>query len=105
MCHERESSVTTARAETGDELVNAVVDFRIDMIRTADQHDDAPTFLARLLNHLLALLANVLHVGVIGGVSRVAGMTDFAGGNLREMLLENTRQLLRGNTLRWSMPT
>lgn len=51
--------------------------------------------LARLLNHLLALLANVLHVGVIGGVSRVAGMTDFAGGNLREMLLENPRQLLR----------
>ena len=82
------------RAETRDELVDAVVDFGIDVIRAADQHDDAAAFLARLLDHRLALLADVGHVRVVGIVCRVAGVAHLAGGDIREMLLQNAGQFL-----------
>ena len=49
------------RAEARNQLVDAVVNFRIDMIWAADQHDDAAAFFARLLDHLFALFANVRH--------------------------------------------
>ena len=34
------SSVTTAAPWLGDEVVDAVVDLRVHMVRTARQHDD-----------------------------------------------------------------
>lgn len=82
------------RAEARNQLVDAVVNFRIDMIWAADQHDDAAAFFARLLDHLFALFANVRHVRVVGIVCRVARVANLAGGDIREMLLQNAGQLL-----------
>ena len=47
------------RAETGDQLVDAVVDFRVDMIRAAGKHDDAAAFFPGPGDHLCALCADI----------------------------------------------
>ena len=81
--------MTTAR----DEPVDAVVDFGIDVIGTADQNHDAAPLAAGLRDHLLAFSAHVRHVGIICGIGRVARMANLFGRNVGEMFLQNGCEL------------
>ena len=66
-------------AKTGDQLVDAMVDLWINMIRTADEHDDAPPLFTGFFNHLCALVADIRHIGVIRIIGCAAGFFYFTG--------------------------
>ena len=63
-----------SRALADDELVDAVVDFRVDMIGAARQHNDALALGARTRDDLGALGAHLGHVALILGIGGVDGL-------------------------------
>ena len=65
------------RAALADELVNAVVDFRIQVIGPAGKDDDGQVLLLGQGQVLLALLVDALHVGVVLGVGGVGSGFHF----------------------------
>ena len=58
-------------AHRADKLVDAVVDFRVEMIGTAAEHDDRQPPPPRFLQRLLALPADLRGVGGVFGVGCV----------------------------------
>ena len=80
-------------AEAGNEAVNAVADFRIHVIRTANQADDPPSFLAGPFNHLRTRIPDILHPVFIGSICSVTGMLYLGFCEVRIVFLENSIQL------------
>ena len=65
----------------GNQVVDAVVDLRVDVVGTARQHDNGQALGPRLINVLLARAVNVLLIAVIGLVCRPDGVSGLPPGH------------------------
>ena len=77
-----------------DELVNTVVDLRVNVVRAARQHNDAAAFPAGLRNDLGALVAQLLHVAGVLVVGRVNGFVHGLPVQPREIMVQRLLNFL-----------
>ena len=77
-----------------DELVNTVVDLRVNVVGAARQHNDAAAFPAGLRNDLGALVAQLLHVAGVLVVGRINGFVHGLPVQPREIMVQRLLEFL-----------
>lgn len=76
-------------AGAGDQLVDAVVDFRVKMVRTAAQHDNRLAQAFCFFNGTLTLLVHLCKMPVIFLIGDLRGLLNLVQADAEKILVQN----------------